>query len=99
MSVKSKHGRELEILAEIKANFNLTNAKTCAVTTKIEIGEERPQKDYALEIYLTKNNDTIWSVAKQLGVSTSTLLAQNKNLADPLVAGEKVVVYNKNSNG
>lgn len=95
INVKAKRGGELEILAEININFAQNKSSTNAVTTAIVLGEEKPQKDWALEIYLTHEGQSLWDVAKELNVPMSTLLEQNGELSLPLADGQKIVAYNQ----
>lgn len=93
INVKNKRGKELEILAEVKVNFDVIKNKISAITSKIEIGEEKPPKDYALEIYLAKENQTIWDIAKELNMSTADLVSQNSDLTLPITNGERIIAY------
>ena len=93
VSIKNKRGKELEILAEAKINYDIVKSTISAVTTELSLGEDKPQKDYALEIYLAKEGQTLWDVAKELNMSTVDIVAQNSDLTLPLSSGDKVVVY------
>lgn len=95
VNVKAKRGGELEILAEVNINFAQNKNYTNAVTTAITLGEEKPQKDWALEIYLAHEGQTLWDVAKELNVPMSTLVEQNGELSLPLADGQKIVAYNQ----
>ena len=95
VNVKAKRGGELEILAEVSINFVQNKTLTNAVTTEIALGEEKPQKDWALEIYLAHEGQTLWDVAKELNVPMSTLVEQNGELSLPLADGQKIVAYNQ----
>lgn len=94
VNVKAKRGGELEILAEVSINFAQNTNSTNAVTTGIELGEEKPPKNWALEIYLAHEGQTLWDVAKELDVPLSTLVEQNGELSLPLADGQKIVAYN-----
>lgn len=93
VSVKSKMGKELEILAEVCLNYSVVKDKVSAIVTDLTVGEEKPQKDYALEIYLAKQNQELWDIAKELNVSTEDIINQNQNLSLPISSGERIVVY------
>ncbi len=93
VSVKNKMGKELEVLAEIKVSYNATSPKVSAVVSELVLGEEKPQKDYSLEIYVARENQTLWDIAKELGVLEDDLIAQNKELSLPLQKGDKIVSY------
>ncbi len=99
VNVKVKHGRELEILCEVKVDLSQTRVVTSAITTEITLGEEKPEKDYALEIYLAKHDQTLWDIAKELNISTADLVSQNGDLTLPLSDGEKIVAYFKKEEG
>lgn len=93
VSVKNKMGKELEVLAEIKISYNASTPKVSAVVSDVIIGEEKPQKDYALEIYVARENQTLWDIAKELSVLEDDLIAQNKEISLPLQKGDKIVSY------
>ena len=98
VNVKSKRGLELEILAEVKLNFNLSKQNISSLTTDIVLGEEKPMKDYALEIYLAKSNQTLWDIGKELNQDVTEITNQNKDLTIPLNDGDKIVCYNQLEN-
>ena len=98
LNVKSRHGRELEILAEVKINYNVSSREVSYITTEITLGEEKESQDYALEIYVAHANQTLWDIAKELNIGVADIMAQNKDLALPLQEGEKIVVYRQVNN-
>lgn len=98
VNVKVKHGRELEILAEVKVNVSQTRDASSAMTTEILMGEEKPEREHAMEIYLAKNSQTLWDIAKELNISTADLVEQNGEITLPLADGEKIVAYFKKDN-
>lgn len=93
VSVKNKLGRELEILACAKVNYSIIKEKISAVVTNLGIGEEKPQKDYALEVYVAHDNQTLWDIAKELNISSTDIVRQNGELTLPIKEGEKIVAY------
>jgi len=95
ISVKNRRGRELEIIAGVKVSYSLDRPVISAVATQITFGEDKPQKDYALEIYVARENQTLWDIAKYLNISTEDLLTQNAELTLPVNAGDKIVCYKK----
>lgn len=95
INIRSKRGRELDIIAGVKINYTLTRPFVSAMVTKIVYGEEKPKKDYALEIYVAKEKQTIWDIAKELNISSENLISQNPDLTHPISAGEKIIVYHQ----
>ncbi len=94
VNIKNKRGKELEILAEAKINYDYTRENISALTTQIALGEEKLPKDYALEVYLAKEGQSLWDIAKELNISTADLVRQNGNLTLPIKEGEKIISYN-----
>ena len=93
VSVKNKKGRELEVIANIVVSYSINRPQVFAITTEINFGETKPNKNYALEIYVAKENQTLWDVAKHLNISTENLLSQNPELNLPISVGDKIVAY------
>ena len=95
INIRSKRGRELDVIAGVKINYSVVRPFISAMATKISYGEEKPLKDYALEIYVAKQNQTIWDIAKEMNISSENLLKQNSELTLPISAGEKIIVYHQ----
>lgn len=93
VTVKNKKGRELEVIANINICYSVNKPLVFAVVTELSFGDEKPLKDYALEIYVAKENQTLWDIAKYLNISSDSLLSQNPDVSLPIVAGEKIVAY------
>ena len=95
INVKSKKGKELDIIVGIRVNYDISRGFISAVATSVTYGDEKIMKDYALEIYVAKENQTLWDIAKELNISTDNLLAQNAELTLPISVGEKIVAYHQ----
>ena len=63
------------------------------IITKVTEGEEKPVNDSAISAYIPKPNDSLWDIAKELGVSEEEILKTNKDLTFPLSGDERIVVY------
>ncbi|MDD4832350.1 MAG: hypothetical protein PHI78_01615 [Clostridia bacterium] len=85
--------------ADITAKLNLSiegrreNAYTAI--SAIEQGEELNRAEGAIEVVLAHKGDTIWDVAKWLHMKQEDILAVNPDLAAPLEADAKIVLYHK----
>ncbi len=95
INVKARHGKELEILCELKLNYSIASQCISSITTEITLGEEKQPKDCALEIYVAKESETLWDIAKKLNITIADLLSQNGELTLPLQNGQKIVAYNR----
>lgn len=92
ISSKVRKG-QIELVVQIKINCNLSRNYISAIVTELIRGEAKVPKDCALEIYVVKQNETLWDVGKNLNISTEDLINQNTDIALPLMGGEKLVVY------
>ncbi|MDR0850644.1 MAG: DUF3794 domain-containing protein [Christensenellaceae bacterium] len=95
ITLKNRKGRELEVIADIKVNYNLDRQVLSAVATDISFGDAKSERNFALEIFVARENQTIWDIAKHLNISTEELLEQNAELTLPIAVGDKVVCYHK----
>ncbi len=95
INVKAKRGRELDVIAGVKVNYSVVRPFISAMATKVTYGEDKPAKDCALEIYVAKEKQTVWDIAKELNISSEDLLKQNADLSLPISAGEKIIVYHQ----
>ena len=93
ISAKSKRGQEIEVFAKLYLYVELYSTNTSVVISQVSIGEAIAPPDCAFKIYVVKNNETLWDVAKNLRTSEEDILNQNKDLELPLKAGDRVLIY------
>ena len=93
VSCRLKRGSELEVNATLFVYADFFGKKVDAVITSVEVEEEKTDNLSVLTIYVVKQNETIWDIAKQLNVSPDDLLNQNPEVLLPLTGGEKLIVY------
>ena len=91
--VKGKRGKEIEINGKLFIYADFYGKGTDCVIDMVEEKEEKPYDDLVLSVYIVKDGDTIWDIAKEMNVSPEIILEQNPELELPLVAGTRVVVY------
>lgn len=90
---KVRRGTEIEVSADIKLYVTYSDISEDAVINAIAIADEKPAHDCAMVIYIAKEGDTIWDIAKNMNVDEETIMAQNPNLELPIQAGTRIVVY------
>lgn len=90
---KARRGRDLEVSGSLVVYVDMYDSYEEGVITSVEIGEEIPENECSMSFYFTKDGDTVWDIAKEMGVAVDDLLAQNPNLSDPIERGTRVVVY------
>ena len=93
VSARSKRGKEIEVSATLSVYADLYSSDSMSVISDITLGQEKPVDDCALFIYIVKPGQSLWDIAKELGVSSDLILEQNPELELPVKAGDKLVVY------
>ena len=92
-SVKARRGVELEFGGELNISVSISELNEEAVIDSVEISDEKNDRDCNLVIYVAKEGDTVWDIAKEMSVSEEVILEQNPDLVLPIVAGSRIVVY------
>ena len=90
-----RRGREIEIDASLELVACFFKTECGAVISNAVVAEDRPKNCNALSIYIAKDNDTCWTIAKKMCINPDELLSQNPKLSDKISKGDKVIVYRK----
>ena len=96
VNARSKRGKEIEVSADLSVYSDMYRLNDVCVISNISLGDEKPQDDCALYIYIVKPNETVWDIAKDMNVSQELILEQNPEIELPLKGGEKIVIYKPN---
>ena len=92
-SYKVKRDREVEITSNIVISVCAMTGIQNTVIKSVEEGEEIKANNNAISIYLPDKGESIWQVAKTLGMSIESIKEQNPDL-DALMSGEeRIVIY------
>lgn len=94
VNARSKRGKEIEVSSNLSVYVDMYGMNTMQVISNITMGDEKPKDDCSLYIYIVKDNQTIWDIAKEMNVSEELILEQNLDVELPLRSGEKLVIYN-----
>lgn len=94
VNARSKRGKEIEVSSNLSVYVDMYGMNTMQVISNITMGDEKPKDDCSLYIYIVKDNQTIWDIAKEINVSEELILEQNPDVELPLRSGEKLVIYN-----
>jgi len=92
VSAKVKAGKEIEVVFKANCHANLSNQISSVFVKSFEIADEKPIDDAGIKVYITKQNQTVFEVAKALNVKPELIYAQNE-VDDIFEAGQKVYVY------
>ncbi len=90
---KIRTAQEVEITMEIVVYIRGKETTMVESIVDIELGEPKEIDDIAITLYIVKNKETIWDVAKQLNTEEATLINQNPELKLPLKGGERLLMY------
>jgi hypothetical protein len=91
--VKIRRGNEIDIRTGVAIELNACRKCQKCVITELTAGEEREVPDAAISIHIAKSKETLWDVAKALGITPELVLVQNPNLTLPLGGGERIIAY------
>ena len=84
---------EIELKADVKFCINVYKKKIGYYIKDIQIGELKIAKDSAIAVYITRQGEKLWDVAKALHTTPEIILKNNPNLKEPLPAGERILIY------
>lgn len=96
VSARSRRGKEIEVSADINIYADVFSLEESSAITNVVVGEEKRQEDCALVIYIAREGQTLWDIAKENSIDQDLILRQNSELELPIKAGDKIVLYKPN---
>lgn len=90
---KGKRGKEIDINAKLYIYVDFYNIVNDAVICNVVQADAKPMDDLVLSLYIAKEGDTVWDIAKEMNASPDMVAEQNPDLEFPLTAGTKVIIY------
>ena len=96
LSPKLRRGNEIDIRASLFLTVCCKKRVTVGVITEITEGEEREKCDCAFTVHVVREGESLWKIAKALGVSVEEIRAQNKGLGEVIYPGERIIIYRCN---
>ena len=88
-----RKGKEVEAEATLKLCVRLYDECDWEYIRAYTAGEEKPVCDSAVSIFMTREGESLWQVAKRLCVKPEDLQSANPELQFPVVAGQRIFVY------
>ncbi len=92
VSAKVKAGKEIEVAFKCACHANIAANSSEMVVKSFEIQDAKPVDLAGIKVYVTRDNQTIFDVAKALNVRPEIISAQNE-VDDTFESGQKVYVY------
>ncbi len=90
---KVKRDREVEITADMIISVCIAEKVCNTVIKGVEEGDEIQCNSNAVSVYLPSKGESIWQVAKTLGMSIDGIKEQNPDLGALMNGDERIVIY------
>lgn len=86
-------GDGLNVEFTVSIAVEKSQSKTFGFGVAVSCGRERKKSTSAISVYIPNAGDTLWDIAKNLGMKEEDVLKTNSNLQFPLTGEERVVIY------
>lgn len=93
VSVKIRRGNEIDVRANICVMLTPVKQETRMVISEMKLGEPKQPSSAAISVHISRKNETVWDVAKALGITPEEVVSQNPDVTMPLCGGERLVAY------
>jgi hypothetical protein len=93
MSVRQKREGEVEVEATLKIAVDVYDEAENEYISDVQGGEEIALSDSAFGIFLPREGDSLWEIAKALRKPPEEVAADNPSLTFPVRRGERIIVY------
>ncbi len=93
MSVRQKREGEVEVEATLKFAVNIFEKKEISYISTLQSGEKIIPSDSAFSVFLPREGDGLWEIAKSLRQPPEEVAASNPDMTFPVKKGERIIVY------
>lgn len=93
VNVKIRRGNEIDVRAAICVMMTPVKQETRMVISELKLGEAKPPREAAVSVHIARKNETVWDVAKALGITPEEVVNQNPDVTMPLAGGERLIAY------
>jgi hypothetical protein len=93
LNLRRKKNGETEAEATLKLSVNVYEEREWTYVYGVEEGREYGENDCAFSVFLPKEGEGLWEVAKRLRCEPATLQKSNPDLQFPVKAGQRIYVY------
>ena len=90
--VKAKRGTIIEIDYELNVSCCVYSTNEKEIVNNVTLGKSLDFSNYDYQIYIAKQNETLWDLSKRVKVYPDELNKYNKDLPSVFEGGEKVVI-------
>lgn len=92
-NAKIRSGKEIEVVLDLVTSLNCQVDEYFEFVKTVEELEDKQHTDSAITIYVTKENETLFDVAKALNVMPETITGQNEVVDGKFSGGQRIFVY------
>lgn len=93
-SIKLRSGKEVEIVFDLSLTCSINKDDYFEYVKNVTETGDRAENQSAITIYVAKQNQSIFEVARVLGVSPDVITSQNNIETDRFVDNQRIFVYN-----
>ena len=97
ITARPRKGTEIDLTVPVCVAVQVFETRDGCCVKEVEIGAERNLKMSAIAVYITKEGETLWDVAKILCTTPELIMSYNPSLKVPLTGGEKILVYRQHT--
>lgn len=92
-NARVKMANEIEVIIELMIDARGCRRCSFSVIEDIEEASDKSDGDIAISLYIAREGESLWDVAKVLSTDENTLLRLNPDIKLPLQSGEKLLLY------
>lgn len=85
--------QEISLTFETALNVKGASCEETTFMEDIQMGAPKEDNNVAISLYITKEGESLWDIAKSLSTDEQTLLNLNPDIKLPLKSGEKILLY------
>ncbi len=93
IQARMRHNDEIDIMGELRIEVYGSNDTYIKYIKSITELGDIPENDVAISLYIVREGETLFDVAKAMLSDEDTLLQLNPEVTLPLTAGEKILLY------
>ncbi len=92
---KIRRGNEIDVRADLCFGVCVSEKTSVNIITEISEGEQIEAPTAAIAMHIASKKETLWDIARALGVTPETVTEQNPELDFPLAGGERIVCFRR----
>ncbi|MCL2621522.1 MAG: DUF3794 domain-containing protein [Firmicutes bacterium] len=95
VEARVKRGKEILVDCKVGLEVKAVNNARHRVLSNVVAGDEKVNDSSAIVVYIVKDGEKLWDIAKKLNTGLNVLREQNHGIDENLNAGYKVMLYKK----